>query len=369
MSLASLLKLSKNSTGTTSVFFFSVAIHGVLALVAGLWIVAKYIQDAPPKFQAPPKPRISIPAQTKQHRLNIASRQSSAPAPRLQKRLISLRPSPIALPDIPDSAKLPSVSTPLSSQFSSLNSLQGIGGIGAGLSVGTGLGGTGMGKGAGFQFMGVQTQGQRVFLLFDVSTSVVNKAKKSGVPMSKIKDETLKLLESLPVNARFGIVQFVRNFKPFHEDLLPASPQNRDLAKAWIESEWNESGQLAKGRRGVISPDPNGLTSVLEFVFEKKPDTIFLISDGSFQRGTNETILNSEIDAFLKEYQPKAGPKSRLHFIGFGMKEEDKKDWSRFTKASGGKLNEIAELPSNKQESSKTKTAKSSKKSKDEDQD
>lgn len=345
MNFASYFHRWRQGSGTTSVFFFSVVFHAALALIAGLWIVAKYIQQAPPKFSAPAKPRILIPAQSKQHRLNLAARQSSAPAPRFQKRLVSLRPSTISLPSVPEGAKMPAITLQDQPSFNSLSQVQGLGGIGSGLhGIGTGLGGTGMGKGAGFQFMGIQTQGQRVYLLFDVSTSVVNKAKKSGTPMRKIKEETLRLLESLPLNARFGLIQFVRNYKPFHESLLPASPQNRELARAWMDAEWNESGQLAKGRKGVFSPEPNGVTAVLEHVLNQQPDVIFLISDGSFQRGSNETISSSELESVIQPALSKKGSKTKIHFIGFEMKTTDREDWERLTQTSGGTLKEIHEV-------------------------
>jgi len=104
--------------------------------------------------------------------------------------------------------------------------------------------------------MGIQAKGERILLMFDVSASVLHKAENGGVPLSKIKDETLQLLAQLPINARFDIVQFVRNYKPFQKELIPATPANRETAKKWVESEWNESGQMPASGSGVVAPTP-----------------------------------------------------------------------------------------------------------------
>jgi len=49
------------------------------------------------------------------------------------------------------------------------------------------------------------------------------------------------------------------------------------------------------------------VTAVLDFAFSLKPDTIFLISDGSFQRGRggeNETVTGGELDGKIKDWKP-----------------------------------------------------------------
>jgi hypothetical protein len=334
--------------GNASVFIVSVIFHAALAVIAGIWIVSRYIQAPAAKFEAPPKAMVKIPPQTRQHRMNLAARDGMAPKPTFNRRIMSLRPMPFALPEAPkvnlDQMLMadPSAIANVSAQ------LGGLGGAGNGQ--GDGFGGQGglAGKinvGKGFRFLGINTKGERILLMFDVSDSVLHKAADGGVPLSKIKEETLQMITTLPINARFNIVQFVRNYKPFQQELIPATPANRELAKQWMESEWNESGSLPRGGRGVVDPTPNGLPPVLDFAFSNKPDAIFLISDGSFERGRNgenDKITGAEFDAKIKGLEAAAGKKVPIYFIGFGMKPGDKADWEKIVPRTGGRLREMA---------------------------
>src|SRR5690349_3383686 len=77
----------------SAAFIGSIVIHAVIALIAGIWVVAKYIQQEPPKFVAPPAPKIKIPPQTRQHRMNLAAHSGLASKPTFKQRLVSLRPT------------------------------------------------------------------------------------------------------------------------------------------------------------------------------------------------------------------------------------------------------------------------------------
>jgi len=330
--------------GAAGALVGSLIIHGILALVGGALIVAQYIQPEPPKFVAAAAPKIKIPPQSRQHRMNLAAHAGLASKPTFKQRLVSLRPTAFALPEAPkismNTALVPDPSTIVSSM---VTGLAGSGGKGAG--AGFGLGGAGgKGLGTGLNFMGIQSNGQRVLLLFDVSASVTNKAASSGVPLSRIKDETLTMLDKLPPDSSFGIIQFVRNYKPFQAELVPASKANRDLARTWVETQWSESGQMARTGKGVIAPDPNGLPPILRAGYAMKPDVIFLISDGSFERGSgggNEKVPYEELDELFKELQKERVAKIPLNFIGFQMRDDDKDFWQKIVRRTGGNLREI----------------------------
>lgn len=193
------------------------------------------------------------------------------------------------------------------------------------------------------KFMGFKVEGKRIVLLFDLSKSVVNKAQASGMPLQKIMDQTDALISSLPPESRFSIVQFVRNYKPFQPDLVPATKENRDLAKGWMEVEWDETGMMPRNGKGVVAPEPNGFPAVLRAAYALKPDLIFVISDGSFERGTggvNEKVPEKEFEELFKELVPE-GAKIPLNFVGFQMKKDDKSFWSKMTRRLGGDLKEI----------------------------
>jgi hypothetical protein len=329
--------------GVTGAVVGSIVVHGALAILAGVWIVASYIKEEPPKFVAPPQPKIKVPPQTRQHRMNLAAHAALAAKPTFKARLVSLRPTAFALPEAPK-VSMENLLTPDPSVIASnlVTGLSGAAGSGAGS--GFGLGGAG-GKGLGtaIDFMGIKTNGQRILLLFDVSGSVVNKANQSAMPLAKIKQETLDMINKLPVDSRFGIIQFVRNYKMFQPELIAATQPNRDLAKQWIETEWRESGSMPRSGKGVIAPEPNGLPPILRAGYGLKPDVIFLISDGSFERGvaTSEKVPEDEFEDLFKELTAELPQKIPVHFIGFQMKPADKDFWSKITRRQGGQLKEL----------------------------
>lgn len=326
-----------------SLFLGAVLIHVAALILFGLFIVAQKFAKPEAVFEV--RETLKIPVQqTPQHKMNAAAHQAAAPKPTFQDKLISSRPTSFALPELPKldlQQMLPlDPSELVSDQVSSLVGTAGFGaGGGAGLS-----GAGGLGKGLSkLSFMGIQAEGQRIALLFDVSGSVVNKASASGMPMSKIKEETLKLIDSLPTGASFTLIQFVRNYKPFTEQLVQVTPANRDAAKQWIENEWNESGQMARGARGVLSPEPNGVVCVLDAAFAMNPDVVFLISDGGFWQTypSERKIPHDELEAKMRDLQKGRKDRVPVHFIGFQMRDDDEKAWSSIVRRTGGRLRQI----------------------------
>lgn len=326
-----------------------VAIHLAGGIVAGIIVVAKYIFPPPANFEV--KKDIRLPAKQREHKMNMAAFDAMTPKPTFNDKMQSLRPSAFALPELP---KMPmdqmlplDPSEIVSDQVSSLVGTSGQGGGGEG------AGGSG-GIGFGMSFFGIQSTGKRILLLFDVSTSVVNKANKAGIPLSKIKEETSSLIGKLPISARFGIIQFTRNYKPFNTELVPATDQNRAAALEWIETEWVEAGMMAAS--GKVVANPRGLVGVLELAAKMQPDVIFLISDASFQwtppgddksAQKEKTTGNYGGNIPWKEIEkitrgPLQGTEGcKIHFIGFEMKPDDKREFGSIIRKSGGKVREI----------------------------
>ena len=328
-----------------TILIASLIVHAAGLALFGLWVVAKKFARPEAVFEV--REVLKVPIQkTPEHRMNVAQHEANAPKPVFDDKLVSTRPSDFALPELPKldlQQMLPlDPSELVSDQVSSL-----VGTAGLGLGSGSGLSGSGgLGKGlTNFSFMGMKAQGRRILLLFDVSGSVMNKAVSSGVPIARIKEETLKLIDSLPPGAEFGLIQFVRNYKPFSDTLMPATPANRDAARQWVENEWSESGQMSRGQKGVFSPDPNGLPCVLEAAFAMNPDVIFLISDGQFEQTypQDRRVPNEELDDQIKALQKGRAERLPIQFLGFQMRDEDQSDWSRIVRRTGGRLKEIRE--------------------------
>lgn len=316
-----------------SLVLIALGLHVLFALGAGIWVIAKYFIPPPAVFEV--QRDIRLPAKQREHKMNMAAFDAMTPKPTFNDKMQSLRPAPFSLPDLP---KMPldqmmplDPSAIISDQVSSLVGTAGQAGGGNGAG---GLGGTG----SGFSFMGIQSKGKRILLLFDVSSSVTNKAAKSGVSLSKIREETQKLLSKLPITARFGLIQFTQNFKPFNQELLPASAPNREAAVQWLQDEWVEGGTMSSRAKNVTR-NPRGILGVLEFAAKMQPDVVFVISDGSFQAG-RATIDWKEIKKLVKG--PLQGSEGcQLNFIGFEMKREDKSEMGSIVRATKGKLREI----------------------------
>jgi hypothetical protein len=319
---------------------------GALVVVAGLGVLVgtivlvRYFKAPEAVFEVPPK-QIKIPPKPPQHRMNVAKHEASRPKPTFTRKLVSTIPTEFALPDLPQvnlDQMLPLDPSELVSD--QVTSLMGSSGIGNGL--GTGLLGGG-GSGSGMNFMGIRSEGSRILLLFDVSSSVVNKATNAGVPLEKIQEETVKLIQSLPIDTRFSLVQFTQNYKAFSEELLVATTANKEAAQEWVRQEWVTSGTMSSASRGVARNE-RGLVGVLEKGFAMRPDVVWIISDGSFQWSPGGQIGDIPYDELRKridELQGGLGKPAVLHFIGFEIQPEDEDEWKRIVRRYRGELKPV----------------------------
>ena len=260
-----------------TVIVASVAVHFIGAIGAGIWIVARYFLPPTATFEV--KKEIRIAAEEREHRMNMAEFDAAQPKPTFTDKMSSARPTEFALPDLPlmpvDAATTVDPSDIVSDQLSAL--------AGAGAGSGTGSGGGGKG-GSAIQFLGLPGTGQRVILIFDVSGTVSNALEKAGTPLSVIKDEISELLGKLSINSTFGIAQFSRQYAFFRPELLPATEPNRLAAREWLEK-WFSSGTFLKKNTPNLVRDKVGFLGVLKEAFKLKPDLIYIVGDGSFQRG------------------------------------------------------------------------------------
>ena len=325
----------------TSILLGSVIVHAVILLLFGIWTVAKHFSRPEARFEV--KKTVKIPPKTPEHKMNVAKHEAMAPKPTFNDKLVSTRPVEFALPELPQvdlDQMLPLDPSQLISD--QVNGLVGSAALGSGL--GQGLSGGG-GTGQGMSFFGIQAQGQRILLLFDVSSSVVNKANAAGIPLERIQEETLKLIGGLPINAQFSIIQFTGNYMPFTEELIAATPGNKDLAKQWVQEKWVTSGAMSAATSGVVS-NLHGIVGVLERSVAMRPDVIFLISDASFQwrpagAGGLGNIPYEEIKKAVKKLEEGPQGKIPLHFIAFEPKPDDEKEWSRIVRGTGGEFREL----------------------------
>lgn len=319
-----------------SVIVGSVIVHVIALALFGLWTVARYWKQPEAVFEV--KKLVKIPPRIPEQKMNLLRHEAMTPKPVFTDKLASIRPIDFALPELPtvDMAQM----LPLDpAELISDQALSLVGTAGLGRGLGDNLGGAGgRGSGKGLSFFGMQTEGERIVLLFDVSSSVVNKANAVGIPLSRVRDETLELIDGLPVSSRFSMIQFTQNFKSFSSELVAATDSNKKRARDWVKDEWVESGTMSGA--GVVS-NPRGVAAVLEQAFRMKPDVVFLISDASFQwrvDGGIKDIPYDELKKLLKDLQEKMAEPARVQFLGFQPKPIDVKEWKRLVRRSGGKF-------------------------------
>ncbi|MCB1065370.1 MAG: hypothetical protein KDN20_20945 [Verrucomicrobiae bacterium] len=320
-----------------SIIMGSIVVHALILVIFAAWKVATYFDRPEARFEM--KRTVKIPAKTPEHKMNVAQHEAMTPKPVFTDKLVSTRPIDFALPEMPEvdmNQMLPLDPSELISD--QVNGLVGSAALGSGL--GNGFSGGG-GSGDGMSFFGIQAEGNRIVLLFDVSSSVVNKANEAGVPLARIREETLKLIDGLGPNAKFSMIQFTQNYKPFSDELMAATDSNKQAARDWVENEWVESGTMSGSK--VVS-NPRGLMTVLEKAFAMRPNLIFLISDASFQWREGGGISDIPFDDLRKridELSEELPEKAPIHLLGFAPDEEDVKEWKRILRRTDGEFTEL----------------------------
>jgi len=322
-----------------TIILIVIGLHLAAGVVAGVLVVARYFMPPPATFEI--QRDIRLPAKQREHRMNLAEFDAMTPKPSFNDRLQSLRPTDFALPELPKvpmDQMLPlDPSAIVSDQISSMVGTAGLGGGG------DGAGGLG-GKGQGISFLGVESSGRRILLLYDVSTTVTNAVARAGIPMDRIREETKKLLGGLGIDTRFGMGQFARNYAFFRPEMLPATDPNRAEANHWLEKWFTTKGSMNPSTPAIVTGSP-GFIEVLRAAYRQlQPDVIFIISDGGFYSGSGtDKIPYEEIEKAVADLQKTLPEEAKINFIGVGMKADDRSGMRRIIArhGNGGKFREI----------------------------
>lgn len=289
----------------------SVAIHLVAGVIAGVVIVARYLTQPPAEFKVVKD--IRIPAKKREHQMAMRDFDDMAPRPSFSDRMQSTKPTAFALPALP---KLPiDQAVPLDPDMIVSESV-GFGGTGTGQGYGSGRGGSKSNFNFDMKFFGIKGQGRNVLLLIDTSDSMFSRVRKGqnyNFRFKDIKDETVKLIDSLNINALFNIVIYEGGAMAFSDKSVPATDANKAAAKDWVinldEGQISISGRQGKGPK-LMKGGGTRLDTGFELAFQMNPDLIFLITDGEINRGGHENKISEkemvEIVNGLQKAQRKA---------------------------------------------------------------
>jgi hypothetical protein len=314
----------------------SIAFHsGVVAIALG-WVVSRYFEkEEEIAFVA--QPRVQLPAQIREHQMNVAKNDSMAPRPTYSRRLAGTGPSTIQVPEMPDvnlDQMLPlDPSEMVSDQIAGL-----IGSSGQGTGTGRGFsGGGGTGTGSGVAFFDIRDNAKSVVIMIDVSQSMFSrtgdydsgarKLLKEGKDQSfqVVRDEAIKLIDGLGANSRFGIIRWSGSARSWKPELVRATDANKAEARAHVqESVDANSAPPTGGRPGGTRHD-----YAIEELLRLNPEVAFMLTDGNATRtgggGGMSTIPNNEIFEQLEAAAKELPALPRIHTVYY-MTGADKKE-------------------------------------------
>ncbi len=262
-----------------SLITISLLIHVVGLAGFGSWVVMRALREERTTFVAPPPLKTYQPRQL-EHKVKVQKRQRSASRPALTPRMVAMKESSFALPEINVNAK--TVKTSFQPNFKQVSGV----GLGAGLGTGYGLGGFGMGV-SQFDFFGIKGRGDRIAILVDVSESMAEEEKGGEKGFARVKRKLGEVVDALSEQALFNIVVFADAASTYKSDMIIANKENKAGAKSFIMP-YNTGGNWGL-TSGNVRPSSLGLQArggttrldlALTAAFEQNADTILIISDG-----------------------------------------------------------------------------------------
>ncbi len=294
----------------------SIALHLLFATGAAFWVVSHYSSARKLTFQAGPKsPNPST--QALQHRVQMQKKMQQT-MPSVPKRVLSTGPSKVELPPIPDMPG-PKLTGPMKMAAGQTGAFSG-GGTGGG----GGLGGAG--SGTAINFFGIRDVSSSVVIMIDISGSMfgrtgdfdynTHKLVRVGKEQSfqAVRDEAIKLVETLNPAIRFGIVRWSGGAYSWKPELVPATEENKKAAVEHIQT------QVDSGKAPPTGGRPGGTRHdyALEEAFKLKPETIYMLTDGNATAsngGSLQTIDDKDIWKVAEEGQKTLTKKAKLHTV------------------------------------------------------
>ncbi len=323
-----------------------VALHLLFGGLAAIWVVSKYSAARKLTFHAGPKsPNPS--ERALEHRVQLQKKTNSASAPPpVPKRVLTTGLAKVILPAMPE------IKTPETAPRAMMSA----GGAGAafGPSGVPSLGGGGGGNGTAINFFGIRDLSTSVVIMIDVSDSMFTRTgDASGSKLRRhgkeqnfqlIRDEAIKLVQSLTPQTSFGIVRWSGGAYSWQPALVPATEENKAAAIAHIEQEVDfKSAKARGGQRGGTRHD-----LALQQAFALKPETIYMLTDGnateSQKGGGLKPIAPQEIYRVAEEGQKSLTKKAKLHVIYYvnAKEKSDEVDMLRgLASRNSGKFQKI----------------------------
>ena len=323
-----------------------VVLHLIFGGVAAFWVVSKYTAARKLTFNAGPKsPNPS--ERALEHRVQLQKKmQTTSAPPVVPQRILTTGLAKVTLPPLPE------IKAPESAPRALM------GAAGTGVSFGTSnaisLGGGGGGNGTAINFFGIRDISTSVVIMIDVSDSMFsrtgdakgNKLVRQGKEQNfqVIRDEAIKLVQSLTPQTRFGIVHWAGGAYSWKEELVPATDENKQAAIAHIQNEVD----YKSAKKRADKPGGTRHDYALAEAFTLRPETIYMLTDGnateSQPKGGLKPIPPQEIYKIAEEGQKPLTKKAHLHVIYYlnGKEKSDEVDMLRgLASRNNGKFQKV----------------------------
>ena len=332
-----------------SVIVVSIAVHVIGGILAGIWIVARFILATPTTFEV--KKQIRIAAEEREHRMNMAEFDAARPKPSFTDKMSTARPTDFSLPDLPslpiDTAATIDPSDIVSDQLAAL----------AGAGAGAGSGSGGGGRGSAVSFFGVSDTATRVAIVMDVSNTMFDR---QPGKFNAVKEEAAKLVQGLGINTLFNIIIYEGGSVAMFPDMQPATDTNKKKAETWIQSVEGGSDKSGLSYKSAYSKMGTGLyegggtrtDTAMKQALSMRPSTIFLISDGEMSRsggGQDDQQKGGDIDerellSIIAEAQKPLETPARIHVIHFltkAARDEEEKTLRGVARRNDGQFRQV----------------------------
>ncbi|HJT81119.1 MAG TPA: vWA domain-containing protein [Chthoniobacterales bacterium] len=319
--------------------FISIGVHLLFGVGAGYLVVSRYSAARKLTFNAGPKsPNAS--ERAIQHRVQMQEKMKNAPAA-IPKRVLSTGAAKITLPPLPDIAGPKNATPPPLMAAAGQNAKFGS----APATMGA-IGGTG--SGAAINFFGIKDKSNSIVIMIDVSDSMFTrtgdaesgKLLKHGKDQNfqTVRDEAIRLVESLAPEIQFGIVRWSGGARTWKPELVPATEENKKAAIEHIQNEVDmKTAKPQKGQAGGTRHD-----LAIQAAFGLKPQVIYMLTDGnatiSQPGGGLQPIPPEELYKAAAEGQKNLRTSAKLHVIYYvtGDEREDERQMLRNLSARNG---------------------------------
>ncbi len=299
----------------------SIVLHLLFAGGAAIYVVSRYSTARKLTFQAGPKsPNPS--EQALQHRVQVEKKMQTQSMPAaVPKRVLTTGLAKVTLPPLPEIA----APKDAPKQLMTAGGAMGAAAPGGASGGGGALGGTG--SGAAINFFGIRDVSNAVVIMIDISDSMFGRTGDYDYSSRKllrvgkeqsfqaVRDEAIKLVQSLTPATRFGIVRWSGSALSWKPELVAATEENKQAAITHIQQDLDIH---KAGRRGD-RPGGTRHDYALEETFKLKPQTIYMLTDGNAS-GTSivdpsRDISPEDIYKVLEEGEKTLPKKAKLHTI------------------------------------------------------